>query len=57
MVAFGLFLDFLFGFGSPVPMSQNEAAFFNLFLEFLVAVHAGDAAVTVIERRYFFVDI
>ena len=36
-------------------MSQNEAAFFNLFLEFLVAVHAGDAAVAVIER--FLIDI
>lgn len=34
----GLLLDLLFGLGCSVPMSENESALFDLFLEFLVRI-------------------
>lgn len=46
---FGLFLNLLLGFGRSVPMSQNKAAFFNLFLELVIAVHCSDTAVAIIQ--------
>ena len=36
-------------------MSQNKAAFFNLFFEFVVAVYRSDAVVAIVQR--FLIDI
>ena len=36
---FGLFLDFLLGLGSTVPMSQDEATLLDLLLELVPSIH------------------
>lgn len=52
---FRLFLYSLFRLGGTIPMSQHKTSFFNLLLEFFVAVCTADTAVAIVEG--FFVDV
>jgi len=45
----GIGFDLLFCFGSTVPMAEQEASFFDLDLEFVVAVHFAGHGGAIVE--------